>query len=323
MQCNGLTRLLLIIGVIVCVLPLQGQADSDKKQESLKPVTQERLLRGTEDTSAWLMYGGNYQSWRFSPLKDINRQNVKKLTPAWIFQPGVPEQLEASPIVADGILYLSTSYSHLFALNAVTGEPIWKYDHPLPNDLRICCGPTNRGVAIAADKVFLTTLDAHLVALERKTGKVAWDTKVDDYTNGYSLTIAPLVVKNKVIIGIAGGEYGVRGYIDAYDAETGERKWRRYTTPSAGEKGVETWAGDSWKNSGGSAWALALDDKSGELLWKYQTGSGVRGQPVTYKINGRQYVAIPSGGGGIVPNAVGEPSLVSKGTALIVFALPQ
>jgi alcohol dehydrogenase (cytochrome c) len=246
----------------------QDSQQDGKKTDGLKPVTSMRLLKGTDDSSGWLMYGGNYQNWRFSPLKDINRQNVKKLQAAWIFQTGIPGQLEAAPIVADGILYLTSSYSHLYALNAVTGEPLWKYDHPLPDDLRICCGPTNRGVAIADDKVFIATLDARLVALDRKTGTVAWNIKMDDYTVGYSSTGAPLVVKDKVIIGVAGGEYGARGFIDAYDVKTGERKWRRYTIPVAGEKGVETWAGDSWKNGGGPAWVTgSYDPEQNVLFW--------------------------------------------------------
>jgi alcohol dehydrogenase (cytochrome c) len=205
------------------------------------------------------MYGGNYLNWRFSPLKDINRQNVKKIQAAWIFQTGIPGQLEAAPIVADGIMYLVASYNHVYAMNAVTGEPLWKYDHPLPDDLRICCGPTNRGVAIADDKVIIGTLDARMVALDRKTGAVAWNVKMDDYTVGYSSTGAPLVIKDKVILGIAGGEYGVRSFIDAYDVKTGERKWRRYTIPVAGEPGVESWAGDSWKTGGGPAWVTGLE----------------------------------------------------------------
>ena len=164
------------------ILPLHVSAaekDSGAKTNGLQPVTQERLLKGTEDASSWLMYGGNYQNWRFSPLKDINRQNVKKLSPAWIFQTGIPGQLEASPIIADGILYLTASYNHLYALDAATGEPLWKYDHPLPDDMRVCCGPTNRGVAIADDKVFMATLDARLVAFDRKTGAVVWNTQID------------------------------------------------------------------------------------------------------------------------------------------------
>ncbi len=261
-------RLFTGISILLVALPLCAQAQNGKQSFNLKLVTHERLLKGTADPSAWLMYGGNYQGWRFSPLKDINRQNVKKLSPAWIFQTGIPGQLEASPVVADGILYMTASYNHLYALDAANGEPLWKYDHPLPDDMRVCCGPTNRGVAIADDKVFMGTLDARLVALDRKTGAVVWNTQIDEYANGYSATMAPLVVKGKVIVGIAGGEYGVRGYIDAYDVKTGERTWRRYTTPSEGEKGVETWAGDSWKNGGGPTWVTgSYDPEQNVLFW--------------------------------------------------------
>ncbi|MGE0822866.1 MAG: PQQ-dependent dehydrogenase, methanol/ethanol family [Candidatus Binatia bacterium] len=248
------------------VFPSEMHAE-EKKPYDLQPVTQERLLKGTEDPSAWLMYGGNYQSWRYSPLKDVNKQNVKNLTVAWIFQTGVPGQLEASPIIADGILYFTASYNHVYALDAVTGEPIWRYDHPLPDDLRLCCGPTNRGVAIADDKVFMATLDARVVALDRKTGKVVWNTEMEKYADGYSSTVAPLVVKDKVIVGMAGGEYGVRGFIDAYDVKTGERKWRAFTVPGEGEKGVETWAGDSWRYGGGPTWITGSYDPEQDVLF--------------------------------------------------------
>ena len=272
MQYSWLRRSLGSLIALSLVLPVsiyaQDGKQNGKQPKDLQPVTVERLLKGTDDSSGWLMYGGNYENWRFSSLKDINRQNIKNLQVAWIFQTGIPGQLEAAPIIADGILYLTSSYSHLYALDAATGEPLWKYDHPLPDDLRICCGPTNRGVAIADDKVFMATLDAHLVALDRKTGTVVWNIKMDDYTAGYSSTAAPLVIKDKVIIGIAGGEYGVRGFIDAYDVKTGERKWRRYTIPAAEEKGVETWAGDSWKNGGGPAWVTgSYDVEQNVLFW--------------------------------------------------------
>src|SRR5712664_900005 len=251
MQHPWLRRLSGSLIALSLVLPLSAYAQdgkqNGKKTDGVKPVTHERLLKGTEDSSASLMYGGNYQGWRFSPLKDVNRQHVQKLLPAWMFQTGNPSQLEASPIVADGIIYRTAAYNHLFARAAATGEPLWKYDHPLLDDMRVCCGPTNRGVALADDKVFMGTLDARLVALDRKTGAVVWNSKVDDYANGYSVMVAPLVVKDKVVLGIAGGDYGARGYIDAYDVKTGERKWRRYTVPATGEKGNETWPGDAWK----------------------------------------------------------------------------
>src|SRR5262245_25944155 len=276
MQRPWLRRLSGGLLALALALPLRGYAQNGKQDgkqpDGLKPVTQERLLKGTDDSSGWLMYGGNYQNWRFSPLKDITRQNVKKLQAAWLFQTGIPGQLEAAPIIADGILYLTASYNHLYALNAETGEPLWKYDHPLPEDLRICCGPTNRGVAIVDDKVFMATLDAHMVALDRKTGTVAWKVKMEEYAVGYSSTAAPLIIKDKVIIGVAGGEYGVRGFIDAYDIKTGERKWRRYTIPAAGEKGVETWAGDSWKTGGGPAWVTGTYDPAQNVLF-WATGN--------------------------------------------------
>lgn len=578
MQYDRLRRLGPWLVAVAFLLPVstlaqeaqRSHAQNKAKGDGLKPVTYERLLKGTTNYADWLSYYGNYEGWRFSPLTDIDRQNVKRLQAAWIFQTGVPGQLQAAPIIADGVLYLTAPYNHLFALNAETGEPLWKYVHPLPDDLRICCGPGNRGVAIADDKIFMATLDARLVALDRKTGAVAWNIEIDKYADGYSATLAPLIVKDKIIVGIAGGEYGIRGYIDAYDVKTGERKWRRYTIPGEGEPGVETWAGDSWKNGGGPAWvtgvydpdmdvlfwatgnpspdwngdnragdnlytnsvlalnpengeikwyfqftphdiwdydgntglflidiqrnnqtvkavaqpnrngffyvldrltgkylystqyvdrlnwaksvdengrpvvdpkyvpmpggnpeficpgnvggqngsytaayspvtkfiyvpviescgkmekaaaifiqgvpfwgggpgkmegddqssyghlsaidpttgaikwryvdeyplvggtlatagglvftgnqngyALAFDDTTGELLWKFQTGSTVRGQPVTYKLNGRQYVAVPSGGGGLAVSLVGENPLSTRGSALIVFALPQ
>ena len=268
---DWLQRLAFALVALVLALPptVHGASSTQdgKKQYDLQPVTQERLLKGTDDPSAWLMYGGSYAGWRFSPLTDINRNNVKKLQAAWVFQTGVPGQLTASPIVADGILYLTASYNHLFALDAVTGEMLWKYDHPLPDDARICCGPTNRGVAIAEDKVFMATLDARIVALDRKTGAVVWNTQIDEYEKGYSATVAPLVVKDKVIVGISGGEYGIRGYLDAYDIKTGARKWRRYTIPGEGEKGVETWTGDSWKNGGGPTWVTGSYDSEQNLLF--------------------------------------------------------
>ncbi len=269
---HRLWRFASTLSALLLLLPVGAQAQNGKKERILPPVTAERLLKGTNETTSWLMYGGNYENWRFSPLTDVDRKNVKNLQVAWIFQTGIPGQLEAAPIIADGIMYLTASYNHLYALDAVTGEPLWKYDHPLPDDLRICCGPTNRGVAILDDKVFMATLDARLVALDRKTGKVAWNVVMDEYGKGYSATAAPLVIKGNVIIGIAGGEYGARGFIDAYDAKTGKRTWRRYTVPTEGEKGVETWEGDSWKVGGAPAWVTGSYDPEQDILY-WATGN--------------------------------------------------
>ncbi len=242
------------------------QADGDEAS-ALKPVTQERLVKGASQYTDWLMYGGSYDNARFSPLTDIDRQNVKKLSVAWVFQTGIPYQFQASPIVADGILYVTAAYNHLYALDAATGDPLWKYNHELPKDLRICCGPGNRGVALAEDKVFMGTLDARLVALDRKTGKVIWNVEVGQHRAGFSVTAAPLVVKDKIVVGLAGGEYGIRGYLDAYEVKTGERRWRTYTVPAEGELGSDTWAGDSWKNGGGPTWVTGAYDAEQDLLY--------------------------------------------------------
>ena len=158
------------------------------------PITQEKLLAGTSNTAEWLLYGGNYSNWRFSPLRDVSRDTVGKLQAAWVFQTGVPGQLEASPVVADGVLFLTAAYNNLYALDAVTGTILWKYTHKMPSDIVICCGPTNRGVAISGDAVIMGTLDAHLVALDRKTGKVLWNIEMAKHSDGYSATSAPLVV---------------------------------------------------------------------------------------------------------------------------------
>ena len=227
-----------------------------------------RLQMGTDDTSGWYHYGGNYENWRYSSLDQVNRNNVKQLTPAWVFQTGIPGQMANSPIVADGVLYVTSTHNHLWALDALSGEPLWHYQHNLPADLRLCCGPTNRGVAILGDLVFMATLDAHLVALNRETGEVIWNVETGDHKIGFSATGAPLVVDELVIMGVGGGEYGARGYIDAYEAGSGKRKWRRYVVPAAGEPGNETWAGDSWKTGGGPTWSTgAYDSKLKLLLW--------------------------------------------------------
>ena len=242
--------------------------ETGSRRHPLTPVTHERLLKGTDGGQDWLMYGGNYQSWRYSPLQDVNRQNVSRLRVAWSFATGVRgKKFETSPLVIDSLLYLTTADNQLVALDAATGELVWSYKHPLPDDLRLCCGPVNRGAAAAGDNVFMATLDARLVALNRGTGEVAWDVKINEYALGYSATMAPLVVKDKVFVGVAGGETAP-GHIDAYNAQTGELLWRRYTVPAAGEKGVETWAGDSGRTAA---------DRSGNGLVRPGTGPSLLG----------------------------------------------
>jgi len=231
-------------------------------------VTDAMLKAGTDDPQSWLQYGGDYRNFRHSPIKALNPAAVRKLKVAWSFPTGTTGQFEVSPVVYGGVMFVTTSYNRLFALDAKTGELLWRYDHKLPNDTVVCCGPVNRGVAISGDLVLMATLDAHLVALDRRTGAIVWDTVIEPYKDGYAATSAPLIVGDKAFTGIAGGEYGVRGFFDAYDVKTGKRIWRTYPVPSAGEPGVETWAGESYKTGGAPAWTTgAYDVETDTLFW--------------------------------------------------------
>jgi alcohol dehydrogenase (cytochrome c) len=232
------------------------------------PVTSEMLEGAAADSSKWLHYGGDYRGFRHSSLDTLNPDSVKNLQVAWAFPTGTTGQFEVSPVVHDGVMFVSTSYNRLFALDAKDGTLLWRYDHQQPPMLRICCGPVNRGVAIAGDKVLMGTLDAHLLAFDRRTGEILWDTEVVSYEDGFSLTSAPLIVGNMAITGVTGGEYGARGFFDAYDVETGKRIWRHYTVPDTGEPGVESWAGDSYKRGGAPAWTTgAYDPETDTLFW--------------------------------------------------------
>lgn len=235
---------------------------------SFAPVSNERLMAGTTDTGGWSMYGGNYENWRYSPLTDINRDNVAGLAPVWIFQTGLTGQLSGAPVVIDGVVYFTAPHNNLWAIDERTGAALWHYEHDMPADIRICCGPINRGVAIVGERIFMATLDARLLAFDRASGKVLWNVAMADHKQGYSASAAPLVVGDKVISGIAGGEYGARGFVDAYNIADGKRAWRTYTIPVAGEPGVETWSGDSWKTGGGPTWNTGTyDPKTGLLYW--------------------------------------------------------
>jgi alcohol dehydrogenase (cytochrome c) len=231
-------------------------------------VTFERLLNSGKEPQNWLTYSGDYAGRRFSPLDQVNTTNAHTLAAKWVYQTGATGKIETTPLVVDGILYATAQDDRAFALDARTGRPIWMYQHQLPGDIRPCCGRVNRGLAILGDKVFLGTLDAHVIALDAKTGNVVWDVTAADYRTGYSFTVAPLAVKNLVVIGVSGGEYGIRGFLDAYDATSGERKWRFYTVPGPGEAGHETWEGDSWKIGGAPAWNTGTyDAATNQIFW--------------------------------------------------------
>src|SRR5271154_4429233 len=194
-------------------------------------VTFDRLVNSGKEPQNWLTYSGDYSGRRFSSLDQIKVTNARSLVAKWVYQTGATGKLETTPLVVDGILYATAQDDRAFALDARTGRPIWMYQHQLPADIRPCCGRVNRGLAILDDKVFIGTLDTHVIALDSRTGNVIWDATAFDYQKGYSFTVAPLAVKDLVVIGVSGGEYGVRGFIDAYDAATGKRQWRFYTVP--------------------------------------------------------------------------------------------
>ncbi|MBM3739551.1 MAG: PQQ-dependent dehydrogenase, methanol/ethanol family [Acidobacteria bacterium] len=231
-------------------------------------VTHQRLLEAqAKEPGNWLTYSGNFSGHRYSPLTQINDTNAARLKPAWVYQTNSLQKFETTPLVADGIMYLSEPPSNVTALDPRTGRPLWRYRRTLPGDLRVCCGQVNRGVALLGDLVYVGTLDSYLVALDAHTGAVRWETKVAEYTGGYSITVAPLAVKDKIVVGVAGGEYGVRGLLDAYDAKTGKRAWRFWTIPGPGEPGNETWAGDSWKSGAAGTWVTGAYDPETNLVY--------------------------------------------------------
>ena len=199
------------------------------------PVTAQEIAEGLpRDGSRWITFGGSYTNQRHSPLTQITPANVKGLVPQWTFQTGTLGNFETTPLLRDNILYVTGPQNVAWALDARTGRQIWRYRRELPPDLTACCGLVNRGFAMLGDKLFMVTLDAHLLALDMRTGTIVWDATLEQYKNGYTATIAPIVVKDKVIVGVAGGEFGIRGFIDAYDAQTGKRAWRFYTIPGPG-----------------------------------------------------------------------------------------
>lgn len=230
-------------------------------------VPPERLLRAEEGAANWLMYGRDYGNQRFSPLRRIHRNNIRNLAPVWSFQTGVPDGLEATPLVVDGVIFLSTSWNHVFAIDTRTGAELWHYRRRLPPKLRYCCGPVNRGVAVWRRRLFLATLDAHLVALDVSTGRPLWDIEIGKVGDNLSATSPPMVVGDKVIVGIAGGDYPSRGFIDAYDAASGRRLWRFYTVPAPGEPGSESWTADSWERGGGATWMWGSYDPALDLIF--------------------------------------------------------
>jgi alcohol dehydrogenase (cytochrome c) len=239
--------------------------------QNYKPVTAERL-RMPED-SDWLMVRRTYNGWGYSLLAQVTPQNVARLQPVWVLATGVNNGHEAAPIVNNGVMFVATPGSQVIAIDVKTGIVLWRYRRQLPEDV-IFAHPTSRGVALYGDKVFLASGDAVLIALNARTGKEVWTTKVAENQNGYYMTLAPLVASGKVMVGASGGELGVRGFVAAFDPDTGKEQWRVYTVPAPGEPGSETWPqGDQWKTGGGSVWVTGNYDPETNLAF-WGVGNG-------------------------------------------------
>lgn len=219
---------------------VQGQKGTAAATGRAVNVTQQQLNDAGKQYNNWLHTNGDYSQLRYSPATQINTGNVKNLRPTFVFQTEVVESMETAPIVVDGVMFLTTSYNHVYAVDAVTGKQLWHYKHKMGPVTTFCCGPNNRGVAITGGKLFMGTLDARLVALDAKTGNVLWNIEIADPEKGYSETMAPTVIDNKVLIGTNGGEYGIRGFVKAFNADDGKLLWTFHTVPDKGHEGV--WA---------------------------------------------------------------------------------
>ncbi len=235
-------------------------------------VTDDMLLNADKDPHNWLHYGRDYESTRYSPLSQINRENVGDLVPKWNLSFGVIGAQDSQVIAVNGRLYVSSSHNKVFALDGKTGDILWIYEHPLPGDLgpKLCCGSVNRGVAVYEDKVFMATLDTHMVALSNDTGKVVWKEKLGDYKTGQILTSMPMIINGMVVIGNSGGDVGANpGAVYALEPDSGKLIWKTHTVPVTGkEKIAETWAGDSWKTAGGTPWLPpSYDKETGYILY--------------------------------------------------------
>ena len=253
-----------LLMIVLCSAALDAQ------QTTPPQVTPQDLRDGLKNPTRWLTYAGDYANHRHSPLAQITPENVHRLTAQWQFQTDTLGKFEAAPLVLDGVIYVTGPLDTGWAIDARTGRQIWRYKRDLPSGLIACCGLVNRGFAVLGDRLFKTTLDAHVVAINRKTGALDWDTPMVNYRNGYSGTTAPLVVKDKVIVGVAGAEYGVRGFIDAYDAQSGKQIWRFYTTAGPDDPGHTTWRGmdkKAWEHGGGSIWVPGAYDPELNLVY--------------------------------------------------------
>jgi alcohol dehydrogenase (cytochrome c) len=277
-MCSPLIRI--TVGALASALlavPLvaqRGAAPAPAMSQALReyrPVTSERLLKPDEQN--WLMIRRTYDGWGFSPLSEINRENVGRLRQVWMVPTNEPKVHEAAPIVNGGVMFVSTPNNQVMALNAVTGEVLWRYRRPRPKDVFVL-HDTNRGVALHGDKVYYAAAEAVLVALDARTGKEVWTTTVADNKSAYYITLAPLIAGGKVMVGASGGEFGVRGFVAAFDPESGKELWRTFTVPAPGEPGSETWPkGEQWRTGGAPVWVTGNYDPETNLAY-WGTGNG-------------------------------------------------
>jgi alcohol dehydrogenase (cytochrome c) len=234
----------------------------------ISPVTAD-MLSSTDQSSEWLVYAGNYASQRHSAHSQITPQNVQNLRLAWAAQLNSAEpSLESSPIVHGGRMFVTQSPEGVTALDVRTGASLWEFHRPVPDNIPLCCGAQNRGIALLNDTVYVGTLDAHLIALDANTGQKRWEVTVGKWQDGYSITGAPLAIDDRIVVGVGGGDFGIRGFVAAYSASNGSQQWKFYTIPGPGEPGNETWVGDAWKHGGGATWTTgSYDPKLGLIYW--------------------------------------------------------
>lgn len=253
----------------VLFLYAQGEPPEPKHEAAVTFVSHERILRApTAEPQNWLTYSGSFSSQRYSLLSQITPANAAGLELKWAYQSRSLDKHEVTPIVVDGVMYTIQSPNDVVALNAATGAVLWTYRHkPAEGTRNPCCGNISRGVAILGDTVYLGTLDAMLIAINARTGQEVWEKTVGDYKQAYSITHAPLAVKDKVLVGVAGGEYGIRGFIAAYEANSGKEVWRFNTVPGPGEPGGNTWTGDSYLHGGAPIWVTGSYDPDTNLTF--------------------------------------------------------
>jgi alcohol dehydrogenase (cytochrome c) len=261
-----------LLQVTAHVKMLQAHLSEDHKAEASRlaiQVSNERLQTAGTNTDEWLTYSGSYNGWRHTALAEITPANVVQLRIRWIKQFDINDpNIEATPLVIDGVIFMVADPGHVLALDAKTGDVIWEYRRPIPADLPLCCGRVNRGLAVHGSTIFFGSLDGYLVAINAQDGKVIWQTLVASPSGGYSSTGAPLVVNSSVVVGIAGGEFRIRGFLAAYDVSTGQQQWKFDTIPGPGEVGHETWENDAWRTGGGPTWNTgSYDPSTGLLYW--------------------------------------------------------